>query len=217
MAPTSSSCTWTAPSPNVSPWTVDEVRPVVEAVHGRGARVTAHSTHLAGARVAVSAGVDSIEHGFELDAEVAAEMATRSTTLVSTLCVFRSWAGFSTTTVIERFFDPERRRASAEREARARESVRLAHAAGVPIATGTDFGGGSTRADQLAWEVECLVAAGLEPWEALGSATWRGGALLGEPGAGAILEGGPADFALVHGDPLSDPSALWRVWRVAWA
>jgi len=95
--------------------------------------------------------------------------------------------------------------------------VAAAHRAGVRIATGTDFGGGSTRANQLAWEVESLVAAGLEPWEALAAATWRGGELLGEPDAGALREGGPADFALVHGDPLSDPAALWRVWRVAWA
>ena len=85
------------------------------------------------------------------------------------------------------------------------------------IATGTDFGGGSTRANQLAWEVEWLVAAGLEPWEALGAATWRGGELLGEPEAGVLREGGPADLVLVHGDPLSDPTALWRVWHVAWA
>lgn len=96
-------------------------------------------------------------------------------------------------------------------------SVALAHAAGVAIATGTDHGGGSTRANQLAWEVEQLVAAGLEPWQALGCATWRGGELLGEPDAGVIREGGPADLALVHGDPLSDPSALWRVWHASWA
>jgi hypothetical protein len=32
-----------------------------------------------------------------------------------------------------------------------------------------------------------------------------------------IAESGPADFFLVHGDPLSEPAALWRVWRVAWA
>jgi imidazolonepropionase-like amidohydrolase len=51
--------------------------------------------------------------------------------------------------------------------------------------------------------------------EALAAATWRGGELLGEPDAGVIREGGPADFFLVHGDPLSDPSALWRVWRHA--
>ncbi len=94
-------------------------------------------------------------------------------------------------------------------------SLAIAHRGGVSIATGTDFGGGSTRANQLAWEVEQLVEAGLEPWEALGCATWRGGELLGEPDAGVIREGGPADFALVHGDPTSDPTALWRVWHVA--
>jgi imidazolonepropionase-like amidohydrolase len=101
--------------------------------------------------------------------------------------------------------------------ARAAESVRIARAAGVPIATGTDFGGGSTRANQLVGELESLVAAGLEPWEALAAATWRGGELLREPEAGALRDAGPADLVLVHGDPLSDPSALWRIWRVAWA
>ncbi len=54
-----------------------------------------------------------------------------------------------------------------------------------------------------------------EPWQALASVTWRGGELLGEPDAGVVREGGPADFSLVHGDPLSDPTAMWRVWRVA--
>lgn len=96
-------------------------------------------------------------------------------------------------------------------------SVQAAHRAGVLIAAGTDFGGGSTRANQLAWEVECLAEAGLEPWEALGAATWCGGRVIGNPDAGIVREGGPADFVLVHGDPLSDPTALWRIWRVAWA
>ena len=61
-----------------------------------------------------------------------------------------------------------------------------------------------------------LVAAGLEPVDALAAATWRGGELLGEADAGVIREGGPADFFCVHGDPLSEPEALWRVWRAGW-
>src|SRR5437667_8652035 len=89
-----------------------------------------------------------------------------------------------------------------------------AHKAGVRIATGSDFGGGSVRAGHLAWEVQLLVEAGLQPWEALGAATWRGGELLDEPHAGRLGPGAPADFVLVHGDPLSDPAALWRVWAV---
>ncbi len=205
------------PVPSEAPWTVEELLPVIAMAHGRGVKVTAHSGFIAGARLGVAAGVDSIEHGMELDADLAREMAARGIFLVSTLNIFRSWRGFGSTTTIERFVSPEGRARVLARQARAHESVRLAHEAGVAIATGTDFGGGSTRANQLAWEVECLVEVGLEPWEALAAATWRGGELLGEPEAGVIHEGGPADFALYHGDPLSDPTTLWRVWRVAWA
>lgn len=204
------------PDPEVSPWTADEIGRVVAAAHARGIRVTAHSGRLNGAFEGVRGGVDSIEHGFELDDEVAAEMAARGTYLVSTLAVMRSWQGFGTTTSLPRFVTDEGRARIAERRERAEESVRIAHRAGVRIAAGTDFGGGSLRANQLAWEVEALVGAGLEPWEALAAATWRGGELLGEASAGVLTEGGPADFFLVHGDPLSDPAALWRVWRVAW-
>jgi imidazolonepropionase-like amidohydrolase len=203
--------------PGVCPWSVGELRRVVQAVHERGAKVTAHAGRLDGARVGTAAGVDSLEHGFELDDAVAADMAARGTFLVSTLSVLRSWRTFARTTSLERFTSEEGRARVAAREEAAVASVQAAHRAGVRIATGTDFGGGSTRANQLAWEVESLVAAGLEPFEALAAATWRGGELLGEPEAGVVREGGRADFFLVHGDPLSDPAALWRVWRVAWA
>lgn len=202
------------PDPSVSPWSADEVRRVVRAVHSQGGRVTAHCGWLDGARVAVAAGVDSVEHGFELDVDVARRMARGRIRLVSTLCIFRSWRTFRQTTTLGRFRAAGQSFFRQRREG-AEESIRIAHRAGVQISTGTDFGGGSTRANQLAWEVESLVAAGLEPWEALRAATFRGGQLLGEPDAGRIREGGPADFFLVHGDPLSDPRALWRVWMVA--
>ena len=205
------------PDADSSPWTAAEVARVTDMAHGRGARVTAHASRLSGASAGVFGGVDSIEHGDELDREVCEEMVRRGTFLVSTLSVFRSWQGFQTTTAIPRFTEPDRRVRLAERLDIALASVELAHRTGVRIAAGTDFGGGSLRANQLAWEVESLTRAGLEPWEALGAATWRGGELLGNPAAGTLAEGGPADFFLVHGDPLTEPAALWRVWRVAWA
>jgi imidazolonepropionase-like amidohydrolase len=203
------------PDPDTAPWSVDEVGRVVRAVHARGAKVTAHSTRLSGSRVCAAAGVDSIEHGFELDADIARTMAERGVALVTTMTVMKSWLTFATTTTIPRFTDAQNRATMQDRLERAKESARIAHTAGVAIVGGTDFGGGSARANQLPWEVECLVEAGLEPWQALGCVTWRGGELLGEPDAGVITEGGPANFSLVHGDPLSDPTALWRVWRVA--
>jgi imidazolonepropionase-like amidohydrolase len=200
------------PDPETAPWTAAEVGRVAEAAHRRGAKVTAHASRLSGARVAAEAGIDSIEHGFELDADIAATMARNNVTVVTTLTVMRSWLTFGSTTTIDRFADA---RPIRERLERAMDSVRIAQAAGVTIVGGTDFGGGSARANMLPWEFESLVESGLQPWEALASVTWRGGELLGEPDAGVIREGGPADFSLVHGDPLSDPTALWRVWRVA--
>jgi imidazolonepropionase-like amidohydrolase len=204
------------PDATTSPWTPTEVARVTEMAHGRGAKVTAHATRLSGVAAGVKGGVDSIEHGDEIDADLAGEMARRGTFLVATLSVFRSWLTFGTTTTIPRFVDGLGEGTLQARLEKAMASVLAAHRAGVRIATGTDFGGGSLRANQLAWEVESLTLAGLEPWEALAAATWRGGELLSKPEAGTIREGGPADFFLVHGDPLSDPAALWRVWRVAW-
>lgn len=197
-----------------APFGVDELRAAVEAVHARGARVACHSGYLEGARVAAEAGADSIEHGMELDRDVVARMERNGVTLVSTLSVFSSWETFARTTVIDRFAGDDGRARIAKRKEGAYASLRLAHAAGVRIATGSDFGGGSVRAGHLAWEVELLVDAGLEPYEALAAATRNGGALLGHDHAGRIDVGLPADLVLVHGDPLSDARALWRVWAV---
>jgi imidazolonepropionase-like amidohydrolase len=202
------------PDPETPVFTPDEVDRVVRAAAEAGAGVAAHATQIGGARAAVLGGVTSVEHGEVIDAALAEEMARRGTFLVTTHAVMRSWLSFGTTTTLERFAGPESEARIRSRLEASRESVRLARAAGVRIAAGTDFGGGSLRAGHLAWEIECLVDAGLEPWEALAAATWRGGELLGEPRAGVIRTGGPSDCFLVHGDPLSDPAALWRVWAV---
>ena len=203
------------PDRDASPWTAEEVGRAVDAAAEHGLTVTAHATVLPGARAGVAGGVDCIEHGSHLDADLAADMAQRGTFLVPTLGVLASWDSFASTTTIERFNSDEARQAIAGRKEVAYESVRLADQAGVRIAAGTDFGGGSLRANQMAWEIECLVDAGLTPHKALAAATSVGGDLLRAPTAGRLTVDGPADFFLVHGNPMEDPSALWRVWKVA--
>lgn len=198
-----------------SPWTSAEIARVVTVVHTAGARVAAHVRDLAGARAAVHGGVDAIDHGFQIDTALARTMAARGTYLVTTITVPKTWLAFAKTAPGSWFASPAGRAASNKLLRDALASARIAHHAGVKIAAGTDFGGGGARAGVLAGEVEALVEAGLQPWEALGAATWRGGELLGEPDAGIIREGGPADFVLVTGDPLSDPRVLWRIWRAA--
>ena len=197
-----------------SPFSVPAMKAMTDAVHARGARVACHSGYLDGARVAAAAGVDSIEHGMELDDDIDRTMKQNNVTLTSTLSVFASWETFARTTTIDRFTTPESAERIAKRKEGAYASVAAAKRAGVRIATGSDFGGGSVRAGHLAWEVELLVAAGLTPREALVAATRAGGELLGEANAGRIGVGMPADLVLVHGDPLSDARALWRVWAV---
>jgi imidazolonepropionase-like amidohydrolase len=161
------------PDPETPPFSVDELRAVVKAAHERGAKVAAHGTLLAGNRVGARAGIDSLEHGNELDADTVRVMKDNNVTLVATTSLWKSRESFATT---------------------------------------TDFGGGTPRANQLAWEVESMVEAGMSPERALAAVTWRGGELLGVPEAGRLVVGGPAHFSLVHGDPLTDPAALWRVW-----
>ena len=77
------------PDRETSPFTVSEVKAVVAAAHARGARVTAHSGMLPGTRAGAEAGVDSLEHGFQLDSDVVALMAASNVALVSTLAVTR--------------------------------------------------------------------------------------------------------------------------------
>ncbi len=196
-----------------APFSVDELRAAVEAVHARGKRVTCHATYFDGTRVCAEAGVDSIQHGFEIDDATAATMARNDVMLVSTLSVFPSWESFARTTAIERFTSAEGKARGAKRKEGAYAAVQAAKRAGVRIAAGTDFGGGSPRAGHLAREVELLVDAGLEPYEALAAATWRGGEIIGHD-HGRLEPSRPADLVLVHGDPLSDPRALWYVWAV---
>ena len=203
------------PDRETPPFTADEIGKVVRAVRERGARVAAHSTALPGARVAAEAAVDSLEHAWDLDEDTARLMRANGVWLVSTLAVLESLDSFATTTTLPRFTEPSGRAALETRRERARESTQLAARAGVQLAAGTDFGGGSLRANQMAWEVQALVDCGLEPWRALAAATRDGGRLLNEPDAGVLRPGGPADFFLVHGNPLHDPAALWRVWKTS--
>lgn len=84
------------------------------------------------------------------------------------------------------------------------------HDAGASLALGTDvinpfvFPGWSTH-DELA----LLVACGLSPEAAIGTATWGAADALDQPGAfGEITEGARADLVLVDGDPWDDVGAL---------
>src|SRR4029078_3876391 len=95
----------------------------------------ASSTYFDGARAAAESGVDSIEHGMELDDDIARTMKRNNVTLVSTLSVFASWETFAPTTITDRFATAESRERIAKRKEGAYASVAAARRAGVTIAT----------------------------------------------------------------------------------
>lgn len=190
---------------------VENLRAAAEAAHAAGLRLTAHAHGLEGARDAVLAGFDCIEHGYRLDAETINEMAQRRTWLVPTLVAMEA--------AQKPFLAPGVPDAQAsrarERWEAAAEAARMAHRAGVRIATGTDAPS-IVPIDSIRREVTLLVeAADFTPVEALRAATSRAAELLGVHDAGIIAPGQRADLLLLDGDPLADVSVLSRV-RALW-
>jgi imidazolonepropionase-like amidohydrolase len=186
----------------------------VDAAHACGLRLTAHAHSLAGARDAVLAGFDCIEHGYRLDPDTIAEMARRGTWLVPTLVAMEAaqapWLGPAGA---DR--DAADVRRARERWEAAAEAAVQAHRAGVQMATGTDAVT-IVPVTAVRREVALLVeVAGFTPVEALRAATSHAASLLGiESHTGAVRAGLRADLLLVDGDALSDPSALARVMAV---
>jgi imidazolonepropionase-like amidohydrolase len=174
--------------------------------------VSAHAITHAGATVAAAAGVDTLEHGFELDEHIVHTMAANNVTLVTTLSVPRAKIDHALIAPWTGTFDADQQRRLLER---AQTSARLAHETGVTVVAASDQGGGSVRASQLPLELECLIEAGFTPTDALAAITWRAGDILNLPQAGRIRTGDPATFLLINGNPLTNPHALWRTWLTA--
>jgi imidazolonepropionase-like amidohydrolase len=158
------------------------LRAIVEEARVLGVKVAAHAQGPRAIRLAVEAGVASIEHGSLVDREVALLMRERNVVLVPTLARLGG------------------KRPDIE------EHVRAAVKLGVPIVFGTDAT--VLPHGENAREFRALVAVGLSPLEALRAATTRAAALLGLSDAGAIREGFAADLVAFDGDPLLDVGVL---------
>jgi imidazolonepropionase-like amidohydrolase len=186
-------------------FTFEEMKAAVDVTHQLGKRVAIHSYGPAGARDAVRAGTDSLEHAIDLDDDTIAEMVRRKTFYVPTIDHNRYYAeharefGYSDSDVTNLNAFIKRNVATAQR----------AHRAGVRFAMGSDavftMFGENTR------ELEWFVRAGMTPAQAITAATANGAGLLGmEDRLGQIAPGYYADIIAVEGDPLTDIRALTR-------
>ncbi|HEY2946076.1 MAG TPA: amidohydrolase family protein [Vicinamibacteria bacterium] len=190
----------------VQQYTEEEMRAAVETARMLGRRVAAHAHGTEGIKAAVRAGVASIEHGWLLDAEGAALMKQHGTWLVPTLSAIDLGERLEKAGQLPPVL-AEKVRSVAQR---ARESCRLAQAAGVPIALGTDSGVGHHGTNAL--EFELLTRCGLTPMQAITAGTLGAARLLGrEHEIGSVETGKRADLVAVKGDPLSDVALLQHV------
>lgn len=183
---------------------------LIEAVrraHAAGARVTAHVFGADALPGLLAAGVDCIEHGTGLTADLLTEMADRGVALVPTLINIETFPQIAAQAGRFPAYAAHMRALHARRQ----ETVRAAYEAGVPIFAGTDAGGGVAHG-RIAEEIRALADAGLPAVEALGAASWRGRAWLGR--SGRLEEGDPADFVVYPTDPRTDLGVLDRPSRV---
>jgi len=187
----------------------DEMKAAVDTAHQFGKRIAIHSYGPDGARDAVRAGTDTLEHATDMDDATIRDMVKRGTYYVPTIDHNRYYIDNGDRIGYAPGFK-DRLAAFIQRNL---ETTRRAHQAGVKIAMGSDaiytMFGENTR--ELGW----FVKAGMTPEQALQSATTTAAALLGkEKELGAVSPGFVADLAVVDGDPLADINVA--IYKVKW-
>lgn len=187
-------------------FTLAELQAIVEEGHKVGITVAAHAVGSPAVKLAVRAGVDTIEHGSYLDEEAADMMAEHDVIYVPTLTIMHGFAHAPRGSAVG-----ERARELASKAlAAAQRSVALAKRKGVRIAAGTDGGSLPVAPAGRNWmEAELLVDCGLTPTEALVATTRRGAEAMALAHDLGIVEPGKlADLVAVDADPIVDIKAL---------
>ncbi|MGH9541325.1 MAG: amidohydrolase family protein [Terriglobales bacterium] len=167
-----------------------------------GTWVGVHDMGEPGTLYAAEAGVESIDHAYQLSDETMRLMATKRIYAVPTFAIAEYFADHAPTPAAH---DLE----EGELAYHARQ-FRRQMAADVPFAMGSDVG--PFPHGTQAHEFELMVKYGMSPLEALRAGTVNGAALVRlSDHIGSIDAGKWADLVAVEGNPLDDISALTRV------
>ncbi len=193
-------------SPHDAHYTPEEIRAATTEAHRLGRRVAAHAQGTQGVYEAVRQGVDTIEHGYYLDARTADAMAGAGVHFVPTYglrTVYRE-------TLAEGVdLPPWRARKQREAMDAMERSLELARRAGVPIASGSDFAGMPRREHGRNARDIVALAEVLGSRGAIDAATSVAAEALGvEAQVGRIEAGFYADLAVFEEDPLERIEAV---------
>ena len=167
-----------------------------------GNRVAVHATGEPGTLYAARAGVESIDHAYQLSDETMRLMREKQIFAVPTFTISEYFEEHAAT--------PE----GAAREHQLTEfhaqEFKKQLAAGVPIAMGSDVG--PFPHGTQAREFVLMVKFGMTPLAAIQAGTINGAKLLGWPEQiGALKPGCVADIVAVPGNPLEDITTLQKV------
>jgi imidazolonepropionase-like amidohydrolase len=186
--------------PGSPQFTLEELTAAVQEAHKFGLQVAAHAHAAAGIRIALEAGVDTIEHAGFADEETLDLIKQYGRTLVPTVTALNNIAdgvGIPAATVSKSLQARETYRANT---AKAIER-------GVRIASGTDAGTALNPIGGLLDELQMYCERGMSTVDAIRSATVHAGSLI-EPDLGTIEAGKRADLVVVAGDPRQDLELL---------
>ena len=199
-------------------WTQAELNAAVDEAHRRGFKVAIHVVSAETAKMAIAAGVDSLEHARFFDDEDAAHMAEKGIAWVAVASGIRDKLPMGEAYLKKPGLPPAFRREIEGTLERSRkviaaqpEHFERALAAGVKIGAGTDRTGlyGPDPFADLAHELEVMHELGLSPMQAIQSATGVAAEIMGwEDQVGTIRPGLLADILVVEGNPLQDLGTL---------
>ena len=197
------------PGKHVVEFTQEEVDAIVDEAHRLGLKVAAHVFYPETATMACRAGVDTLEHGLELDEENVREIADAGIVLVPTCRLSRHILDLREALIAASPYGAQAVRHAEMGVKNQKRSVPLAMAAGVTIVAGTDTSSFAGGIDSLVSELEYFVEFGMKPTEALLSATSISAGALGQAGnLGVVSAGAFADILVCKGDPTENISAL---------
>ena len=188
-------------------YSFEELKALVDEANKLDRKVAAHAHGTEGIKLAVRAGVSSIEHGSFLDEEGARMMVERGTFLVPTLSAAEAVERAAKTGVLKGL-RAEKALAAA---AAVRRSIKLAVANKIQIALGTDAGVYPHGTNAREFFLMCDWG-GMTPMESIMAGTMGGAKLLGwDKNLGSIMVGKWADIVAVSGDPLKDIHNMEKV------
>lgn len=188
-------------------YSFEELKALVDEASKLDRKVAAHAHGAEGIKLAVRAGVASIEHGSFLDEEGAEMMRANGTFLVPTLSAGEAVERAAKNGVLKGL-RAEKALAAA---AAIRHAIKLAVANKIPIALGTDAGviPHGTNAHEFVLMVEW---GGMSNMDSINAGTLNAAKLLGwEKNLGSLTVGKWADIVAVSGDPLKDIHNMQKV------